>query len=291
MPEFSNRPAIIMNSENSFPDSEGVDPKLYDKEYFESIDGAHYFAEDKTAPKFIYAANISSLSKGDTVLDIGCGRGDLMMALARQGANVTGIDYSVDALEIAKKAIDKQPAEWKQNLKVLHSNATTLDFPGQTFDYVFMTDIVEHLYPTELQQCFDECKRVLKPGGKLIVHTAPNRWYNDFGYPFWEQPVNKVLNRIFRQNLLTRPIRTELDHKVHINEQTIFSLKKYLIKAGFNLKIWLGTEYVVPGRKNSTGMQLLEIFRQMVCHVYPLSLFPPFNYLFCNDIWAIAQKR
>jgi ubiquinone/menaquinone biosynthesis C-methylase UbiE len=277
-------------NEDLMPEAKRVDSKLYDMKYFESIDGAHYFAKDKTAPKFIYASNISGLTEGDNALDIGCGRGDLMMALAQKGAEVTGIDYSEDALEIAQKAIDKQPAELKHKLKVSYSNATDLNFPGQTFDYVFMTDIVEHLYPLELQKCFEECKRVLKPEGKLIVHTAPNRWYNDFGYPFWEQPVNKVLNRLFRQKLLTRPIRTETDFKVHINEQTILSLKKYLVKTGFASTIWLGSEYVVPAKKDSPGMQLLEIFRQVLCHAYPLSLLPPLKFIFCNDIWAISKK-
>ena len=99
-----------MNDSNKFSSSEikGVDPEVYDKKYFESSDGAHYFAKEKTAPKFIYAINISGLTDGDSVLDIGCGRGDLMIALAHKGANVTGIDYSKDALEIAKKAISKK---------------------------------------------------------------------------------------------------------------------------------------------------------------------------------------
>jgi cyclopropane fatty-acyl-phospholipid synthase-like methyltransferase len=279
-----------MKNKGSLPETQGVDSKLYNKEYFESIDGAHYFAEDKTAPKFIYAVNISGLTKGNSALDIGCGRGDLMMALAKKGAEVTGIDYSTDALAIAQKAIDKQPAEIKNKLQVLHSNATSLNFLNQTFDYIFMTDLVEHLYPHELKQCFEECKRVLKPKGKLIVHTAPNRWYNDFGYPLWEQPINKILNLLFGQKLLTRPIRTEIDFKVHINEQTIISLKKHLAQTGFNSKTWLGMEYVVPAKKDSTRMQLLEISRQILCHAYPLSLLPPLKFIFCNDIWAIAKK-
>lgn len=272
------------------PEIQGVDSQLYNKEYFESIDGAQYFSEDRTAPKFIYAVKISGLTQGDSALDIGCGRGDLMMALAKKGADVTGIDYSKDALEIAQKAIDKQPVEKKNKLRVLHSNATALNFSDQTFDYIFMTDIVEHLYPSELQRCFKECKRVLKPKGKLVIHTAPNRWYNDFGYPLWEQPVNKILNRLFRQKLLTRPIRTEIDRKVHINEQTIVSLKQYMKKTGFNSKIWLGSEYVMPVKKHSPSIQLLEIFRQVLCHAYPLSLLPPLSFIFCNDIWAIARK-
>ena len=279
-----------MKHKGSVPEIQGVDSQLYNKEYFKSIDGAQYFSEDRTAPKFIYAIKISGLSQGESALDIGCGRGDLMMALAERGADVTGIDYSKDALEIAQKAIDKQPVEKKNKLKVLHSNATGLNFSDQTFDYIFMTDIVEHLYPSELQRCFKECKRVLKPKGKLVIHTAPNRWYNDFGYPLWEQPVNKILNRLFRQKLLTRPIRTEIDRKVHINEQTIVSLKQYMKKTGFNSKVWLGSEYVVPVKKYSPSIQLLEIFRQALCHAYPLSLLPPLSFVFCNDIWAIAKK-
>ncbi len=279
-----------MKNKGSVPEIQGVDSQLYNKEYFESIDGAQYFSEDRTAPKFIYAVKISGLTQGDSALDIGCGRGDLMMALAKKGADVTGIDYSKDALEIAQKAINKQPVENRNKLKILHSNATALNFSDQTFDYIFMTDIVEHLYPSELQRCFKECKRVLKPKGKLVIHTAPNRWYNDFGYPLWEQPVNKILNRLFRQKLLTRPIRTEIDRKVHINEQTILSLKKYMKKTGFNSKIWLGSEYVTPVKKNSPSIQLLEIFRQVLCHAYPLSLLPPLSFIFCNDLWAIARK-
>ena len=40
-----------MNDSNKFSSSEikGVDPEVYDKKYFESSDGAHYFAKEKTA--------------------------------------------------------------------------------------------------------------------------------------------------------------------------------------------------------------------------------------------------
>ena len=278
------------SNKDSLKETQSVDSGLYDKEYYEAADGAHYFAQSETAPKFIYAIKTSGITKGKKALDIGCGRGDLMVALAEAGAIVTGIDYSKDALEIAQKAIGNKPPELKNKLNIQHSNATELNFPENFFDFVFMTDLVEHLYPHELQKCLEECKRVLKPEGKLIVHTAPNRWYNDFGYPFWEQPVNKILNILFKQNLLTRPIRTKTDLSVHINEQTIISIKKYLRQAGFQTKIWLGSEYITPVKKDSIGMQLLEIARQAMCHAYPLSLLPPLNLFFCNDIWAIAKK-
>ena len=143
---------------------------------------------------------------------------------------------------------------------------------------------------SDLLQCLKECKRTLKEDGELIIHTSPNRWYNDFGYPFWEQPINKILNLVFRQNLLAREIRNETDLKVHINEQTILSIKNYLKKAGFQPKIWLGNEYTKPIAKNSFKQRILEFVRQTVCHLYPFSLIFPLNLLFSNNIWAVAKK-
>lgn len=274
----------------NLPDSQRVDSNLYDKEYFEATDGAGYFFADQAAPKFLKAVKISGLKNGDRVLDVGCGRGDLVMALAQAEARVVGIDYSHSALEMAHQAISRRSPEVQKKIRILNSDATSLGFPDQSFDHVFMMDIVEHLYPAQLHQCFSECHRVLKAGGRLVVHTSPNRWYNDFGYPLWERPVNKVLNTLFRQNLLDRPIRNETDLKVHVNEQTIFSLKEYFIQAGFRPEIWLGNEYIRPVKKDSAIMQVFEVCRQVICHAFPFSLIPPLQYVFSNNIWAIGNK-
>ncbi len=267
-----------------------VDSKLYDKAYFEQTDGANYFYKGEIAPKFLRAIKAGALKEGQKVLDIGCGRGDLTIALAKSGANVVGVDYSKDAVEIARETMNKLEEGISSRISIVQSDATALDFPDEQFDSIYMLDIVEHLYPQQLFECFAECFRVLKPNGSLIVHTSPNRWYNDFGYPLWERPINIAANALFRQNLLTRPIRTETDLKVHINEQTIISLKKYFKKADFKVKMWLGSEYVIPAQKDSAAMKMLETARQILCHAYPLSLFPPFNYLFSNDIWAVGRK-
>lgn len=272
-------------SENS-----NVDSKLYDKEYFEQTDGADYFYKGEIAPKFLRAIKAGVLTEGQKVLDIGCGRGDLTIALARSGANVVGVDYSKDAVEIARETLGKMDEDILSRISIVQSDATALDFSDEEFDSIYMLDIVEHLYPQQLFDCFAECSRVLKPNGSLIVHTSPNRWYNDFGYPLWERPINIVANTLFKQNLLTRPIRTETDLKVHINEQTILSLKKYFRKANLKAQTWLGSEYVTPVEKDSSAMTMLETARQILCHAYPLSLFPPFNFLFSNDIWAIGKK-
>lgn len=272
------------------PEKRAVDSKVYDRTYYQETDGAHYFFNKQVAPKFFKALDRIGLKTNQKVLDIGCGRGDLLIALAGQKAHAIGVDYSNDALSIAQEAIADFPDEIRNRIQLINSDATGLGFPDRIFDAVFLMDIVEHLYPDQLQTCFKECRRVLKDEGRLVVHTSPNRWYNDFGYPLWERPLNRVLNSVFRQNFLTRPIRTEMDIKVHVNEQTVLSLNRALKQAGFSPKVWLGKEYVLPVKKDNTLMQFLEFCRQVVCHGFPFSLVPPLNFLFSNDIWAIGKK-
>lgn len=268
-----------------------VDSGIYDEKYFLETDGANYFLKNKVAPKFLYAVYLSGAAAGDRVLDLGCGRGDLLLALAPTKARVVGLDYSRDALEITRKTLSRLSEDTRKNVTVMNADASRLGFADEKFDFIFMVDIVEHLYPEQLQECFTECYRVLKEDGSLIIHTSPNKGYNDFGYPYWEQHINKILNKLFKQNLLTRPIRTDMDLRVHVNEQTVAGLRESLSKAGFHPKVWLGGEYVTPVKKENPVMQALEVCRQVLCHAYPLSLFPPLNHLFSNNIWAVAKKE
>jgi|TARA_B100001964_G_scaffold130697_1_gene144431 cyclopropane fatty-acyl-phospholipid synthase-like methyltransferase len=266
------------------------DSKLYSKEYFLSTEGINYFKKGLTSPKFKQAINMAKLKVGMKILDIGCGRGDIVLACARKNVYSYGIDYAYDAIEISKAAKQSLPDHTTSFLSVHQASADSLPFKESAFDKIFFMDVAEHLSPAVLLQCLKECKRTLKEDGELIIHTSPNRWYNDFGYPFWERPINKILNLVFEQNLLTREIRNETDLKVHINEQTILSIKNYLKKAGFQPKIWLGNEYTKPIAKNSFKQRILEFVRQTVCHLYPFSLIFPLNLLFSNNIWAVAKK-
>ncbi len=267
------------------------DSKLYSKEYFLSTEGINYFKKGLVSPKFEHAIDMAKLKSGMRILDVGSGRGDIVLACAKKNVYSFGIDYAYYAIEIAKKAKQSLPDNLTSFFSVHRASAGTLPFKENTFDKIFFMDVAEHLTPADLSQCFNECKRTLKEDGELIIHTSPNRWYNDFGYPFWEQPINKMLNRVFKQNLLTRKIRNEMDLKVHVNEQTIISLKDYLRKAGFQPKIWLGNEYIKPVKKSLLKEKILELARQVVCHFFPFSLIFPLNLLFSNNIWAVAKNQ
>ncbi len=103
------------------------------------------------------------------VLDVGSGAGNMAHHLAHYG-QVTGIDANPRPLAVAQQ----------RELTVVEGGGDGLPFGANEFDLVALLDTVEHI-PDELG-VFQECARVLKPGGKLLVTVPAYMWlwsYND----------------------------------------------------------------------------------------------------------------
>jgi SAM-dependent methyltransferase len=103
-----------------------------------------------------------------------------------------------------------------------------------SFDRVLMFDVVEHLYPWELHAAMREVHRVLRPDGRFIIHTAPNRWYDRYAYP-WVRRFRSLLGQGARYPEDPRAI-TPVNQHVHVNEQDILSMRRALNAAGFRGK-------------------------------------------------------
>lgn len=103
------------------------------------------------------------------ILDIGAGAGNMAHHLAHYG-QVFGLDYVARPLSVAHaRALD-----------VCQGAGDGLPFGKDTFDLVALLDTVEHI-PDEFG-VFAECRRVLKPGGKVIITVPAFMWlwsYND----------------------------------------------------------------------------------------------------------------
>ena len=96
---------------------------------------------------------------GDRVLDSCCGTGDLAIAAAAAGGNVTGIDFSKPMLERARsKAPD---IEW------VEGDALALPLADEAFDSATVGFGVRNL--SELDKGLRELRRVLRPGGRLAI--------------------------------------------------------------------------------------------------------------------------
>ena len=115
---------------------------------------------------------LAQIKPGDHALDLCCGTGDITFALAKNGAEATGLDFSAEMLQVAKNKTGNQKLE-TGTPKFLQGDAQQIPFPENTFDIVTVGYGLRNL--TSWERGVDEMFRVARPGGRLIVL--------DFGKP------------------------------------------------------------------------------------------------------------
>jgi SAM-dependent methyltransferase len=101
------------------------------------------------------------LKQGSRYLDVGCGTGLALQLAARRGAQVSGIDASAPSIEIARERV---PAG---NLSI--GEMEELAFPDASFDVVSSFNAFQ--YAGSPLSALKEARRVLKPGGKVVMVT------------------------------------------------------------------------------------------------------------------------
>jgi len=117
------------------------------------------------------------ITKGEKVLDMGCGFGRHAFALLRQGADVVALDCSQDEVAegtkwfAAMELAGEVPAG--AGAIAVRGTAYGLPFADGTFDAIVAAEVLENLPDDRLAMA--ELVRVLKPGGRLAV-TVP-RWF------------------------------------------------------------------------------------------------------------------
>lgn len=123
------------------------------------------------------------------VLDLGCGTGDVLEGLPRDILKVTGVDF---VPEMAATAASTHPTD-----RFAAADATRLPFGGTTFDVITCLGVLEYI--PDPQRVLEECARVLRPGGWLIV-SFPNRssWFRTLSnlQTSAERAAANMLNRL-----------------------------------------------------------------------------------------------
>ena len=125
------------------------------------------------------------------ILDIGCGQGQQTMELARlSGGEVLGIDIDQAALARLRQRIDQ--TRTGDRIKVIHVSLFENKFDDNSFD-VLWEEGVFHLL--DVNRCFAECRRLLKPNGYLVMHETI-LWYErirkkipEFGLRLMDQHI------------------------------------------------------------------------------------------------------
>lgn len=181
------------------------------KRYFDKIADRYdlSFAGRHSAALLESVLNRLSQEPFDSFLDVGCGTGNLLAAIAEteEGVGLSGIDISPGMIAVAKRKLDGLA-----DLRV--GDSEKLPWADGTFDVVVTTDSFHH-YPRPIG-VLAEIKRVLRPNGLLIVAD-----------PWWPTPVRQLVN-------LSLPFLRYGDVRVYSEK----AIRRILVHSGFDAIRW-----------------------------------------------------
>lgn len=275
-------------------DQHAVPPTEYDEEWIRETwgwDDRDEFVRSQgrnLRPRIVRGIEIAGIRPKMRVLDVGCGRGEVVLECARQGAFAVGLDYSRPAISLAERARANCPDAVKQRTSFVLGDLKDLDPGLGPFDRVFLLDVVEHLHDWELLVLFRSLKRILSSDGQIIIHTLPNRWLYDVTYA-----------RIIRLLMpwLRRNPRSKKEMSIHVNEMSITHLDQLLRECGFECRTWLDERLTAQARwhakaplSDRRGPLYRWMANPLVGGVYHLLSKTPARFLITNDIFCIAWQ-
>jgi ubiquinone/menaquinone biosynthesis C-methylase UbiE len=218
-------------------------------------------------------------SERGLLLDIGCAAGAEFEPLLARGFQIVGFDYAPEMIRVAQHRFGTS-----RGVNLCRADAESLPFPDASFDHVVCLGVFEYL--VTYGRCLQEIRRVLRPGGMLIV-SLPTRisldrfsinLFNITAVPVWRgikrlmgkrssgKPVGRKWNRcipwqvpaIMRNHGFT-PERTAysgfllfpLGKLWPAAELRLFSLMERFSKS--RMLGWTLSQYLISARKTNSG--------------------------------------
>lgn len=115
---------------------------------------------------------LEAICKGDRILELGCGYGRILPALANKAGSVFGIDSSLESLLLAREF-----AGGSQNICLACMNAVKMGITDNLFDKVVCVQNGISSFHVDQHDLICECIRVTKPGGVVFMSSYSERFW------------------------------------------------------------------------------------------------------------------
>lgn len=139
-------------------------------------------------PVSLWGLKHLNINPDDIVLDVGCGGGININRMAKDAKKVYGIDYSIESVKLSREVNEKLIDNGQ--VEIHKGNVKDLPFEDDAFDIVTAFETV-YFWP-DIEKCFGEVKRVLKPGGTFLIGMESNGSDN-FIMKFWKHFIDMEL--------------------------------------------------------------------------------------------------
>ncbi len=166
---------------------------------------------------------LGDLSPGK-LLDVGCGDGRFLNEMRPRGWQVEGVEIDPQAVQVARE---------KYKLNVQMGDLEKVRYPDDSFDAITLRHVIEHL-PNPVAT-LKECRRILKPGGRLVVVTPNTKsWGHTLFGRHWlglDQPRHLMIFSPASMSLCanTAGLKNIQIHTSAANAETVFSVSFSLV--------------------------------------------------------------
>jgi ubiquinone/menaquinone biosynthesis C-methylase UbiE len=260
---------------------QGIPRQQYTRDYFLSdrCEGFREFRAERGL-SHVKSRLVSRIEPqpGERLLELGCGRGEVLRCCAERGAIAVGLDYSREAVRLSRETCAGKGL-------LVQADATALPFRRCTFRKVFLGDVLEHLTRAQAERMIGEAHRVLEPEGRLIVHTSPNVLFVRLVFP-WALIALAAIGRWRLVGLLIDQYRTI--REFHVREYSAGRLRRLLRGSAFaRTRVECDPDVLRGGKSRYTESLAASAWVRGAAHLVARE---PWVRLVSNDLWAEAEK-